>query len=129
MKLSELTGLCYLGTPYTKYPDGIEAAFKEASRIAAKLLLAGVKVYSPIAHTHPIALYGKLDQLDLNIWLPFDEAMMHACGALIVAEMTGWEESKGLAHEIEFFERHGKPVFHLNPTTMGVWRRAPKGWA
>ena len=34
--------LCYLATPYTKYRPSIEAAFIDASKLAAKLMLAGV---------------------------------------------------------------------------------------
>ena len=105
--------LCYLATPYFKYEGGIHLAFVEASRYAAKLLEVGVKVYSPIAHTHPLAIYGNIDPLDHGIWIPFDEAMMDAAEALLVAEMPGWRESKGIRHEIDYFERAGKPVHYL----------------
>src|ERR1700686_5471517 len=48
--------LCYLATPYTQYRDGIEAAFVQAASLAGRLLQARSFVYSPIAHTHPIAM-------------------------------------------------------------------------
>lgn len=116
--------LCYLATPYSKYKGGdIVTAFQHAAALAAKLLRSGVKVYSPIAHTHPLAIFGNLDPLDHSIWLPFDEAMMEACGVLLVAHMDGWEESKGIAHEIEFFASRGKPIFDLNPETMTMAKR------
>jgi hypothetical protein len=117
--------LAYLATVYSKHKLGQEAAFIEASKIAAKLLVAGVKVYSPIAHTHPLAFYGGLDLLDLSIWLPFDEAMMERCDCLFVAHMDGWQESKGIAHEIAFFEQSGKPIYDLNPATGTVIKRRP----
>lgn len=113
-----MNGLAYLATPYSKYPGGIQKAFEDASRLAARLMRDGVKCYSPIAHTHPIALYGNVDPFDHSIWLPFDEAMMDVCNTLIVAKMDGWQESKGIAHEIAFFERFGKPIFHLDPDTL-----------
>lgn len=115
--------LVYLATPYTKYKHGIDQAFVDASILAAKLLVAGVKVYSPIAHTHPLAMHGKLDPLDLTIWLPFDEAMMHAASVLVVAHMEGWKESDGIAHEIAFFARRSKPIFDLDPATLTMTRR------
>ncbi len=105
--------LCYLATPYSKHKAGIHMAFIEASVAASKLLVAGVKVYSPIAHTHPLAIYGNIDPLAHDIWIPFDEAMMQACEALIVLEMDGWQESKGITHEIDFFVMRGKPVYYL----------------
>lgn len=117
--------LVYLATPYSRYPgrdgkSGLDCAFEDASALAAALLATGVKVYSPIAHTHPLAKYSNLDPLDHRIWLPFDEAMMSACAALVVAKMDGYETSVGIAHEIEFFKAADKPIFELDPTTMIV---------
>lgn len=112
--------LCYVGTPYTKYPDGIEQAFIDACKITAKLMLADVKVYSPIAHTHPIAIYGGIDPLNHGIWLPFDRSMMDAADAMIVAMMESWDNSYGVKHEINVFTRAGKPVYYLDPITMSV---------
>lgn len=115
--------LCYLGTPYTKFKPNIICAYEEACQIAAALLSAGVKVYSPIAHTHGLAIHGNLDPLDHKIWLPFDEAMMNVCDVLIVAQMPGWDESFGIAHEIDFFTKANKPIFDLDPVSMTMTRR------
>lgn len=112
--------LCYLATPYTKYHLGIDAAFVHAAEVSARLLQRGVRVYSPIAHTHPLAIYGNLDPLDHTIWLPFDEAMMDAADCLIVARMKGWDESFGVKHEIEFFAREKKPIIHIDPVTLKI---------
>jgi hypothetical protein len=116
----ERPSLSYLATPYSKYHRGIEKAFEAAARLTARLLKTGLRVYSPIAHTHPIAVHGKIDPLDHAIWMPFDEAMMHACDELIVARMRGWEMSKGVAHEIEFFRAAGKLITHINPKTLAI---------
>jgi len=115
--------LAYLATPYSKYPDGIERAFVDAAKLAARLMQSGVKVYSPIAHTHPLAIHGNIDPLDHDIWLPFDEAMLSVCGTLIVAHLLSWETSKGIAHEVAFFEKAGKPIFDCNPLTLRMTRR------
>ena len=112
--------LVYLGTPYTKYKDGIEAAFMDAARLAAIMLSAGVKVYSPIAHTHPLAVHGNLDPLDHEIWLPFDRAMMEACAAMVVGMLPGWNESYGVQHEINVFRVAGKPVHFLDPERLTI---------
>lgn len=116
--------LCYLATPYSKYKGGdLVSAFEDAAALAAELLAAAVRVYSPIAHTHPLAMHGNLDPLDHSIWLPFDEAMMDAADCLIVAHMDGWDSSFGIAHEVEFFTKAGKPIFDLDPVTLQVSRR------
>jgi nucleoside 2-deoxyribosyltransferase len=103
--------LVYLGSPYTKYAAGIEQAFRDVSEIAAEMLRDGVKVYSPIAHTHPIAVYGNLDPLNHEIWLPFDQAMMDAAEAMVIADMSGWQDSYGVKYEIDYFRAAGKPVY------------------
>lgn len=110
--------LVYLGTPYTKYARGIEQAFKDAANLAATLLVAGVKVYSPIAHTHPLAIYGGLDPLDHDIWLPFDVAMMDASDAMVIGALPGWQESYGVKFEIATFRAAQKPVYLLDPATL-----------
>lgn len=112
--------LAYLATPYSKYPAGLEKAFKDAAALTGKLLIEGVHAYSPIAHTHPVAIYGELNPLDHNIWLPFDEAMMSVADGIIIAQLPGWEHSFGINYEVDFFERAGKPVRYLDPVTMRV---------
>lgn len=111
-------GFYYLGTPYSKYRGGLEAAFVEASRIAAALIAEGLAVFSPIAHSHPIAMHGRLDPLAHGLWLPLDEPLMRAADGLIVAEMEGWRESYGLSVEIDHFRRAGKPIFHIDPARL-----------
>lgn len=112
--------LVYLATPYSKYKPGIAVAFEHASALAARLVVRGIKVYSPIAHTHPIAIHGGLNPLDHSLWLSFDESLMAVCDALLVGKMKGWEESKGIAHEIKFFRERLKPVVYLDPETLAV---------
>lgn len=113
-------GMAYLATPYSKYPKGIEVAFRDAAALTARLLRAGMKVFSPIVHTHPIAIHGGLDPLDHALWLPFDEPMMRRSEVLLVAKMEGWEKSFGIAEEIKVFRKTQKPIYYLNPDTLDV---------
>lgn len=117
------TTLCYLATPYTRYPGGQDIAFEHAAVLAARLLRHGITVYSPIAHTHPIATLGGIDPMDHAIWLPFDKVMMERCDVLLVAHMEGWQESFGIAEEIKFFEAERKPIFDLDPMRLTFTRR------
>lgn len=103
----------YLATPYSKYPAGIDAAFQEAAKAAAKLIAQGIRVYCPIAHTHPIAIYGNLDPYDHKIWLPADKPFMKLAIGLIVVKMTSWQFSKGIAIEIDEFTQAGKLVLYM----------------
>jgi hypothetical protein len=111
-------GYWYLATPYTRYPAGIEAAFIAASRAAADLVRLGIGVFSPIAHTHPVGVHGGIDPLDLDLWLKVDAPLMNAAHGLIVFKLDSWEESRGVAHEVDVFGRAGKPIEYLSPLQL-----------
>jgi hypothetical protein len=113
--MSNKDGYYYLATPYTKFLGGQEAAFKEACRIAAKLMDAGLSIYSPIAHTHPIAQFTKSDPLDSAFWIKADGPLMEGAAGLIVAMMAGWEDSYGIGVEIDAFDKARKKILYLNP--------------
>lgn len=115
-----MKGLWYLASPYSKYPAGLEFAAADVSRIAGALMKQGIAVFSPIAHSHPIAIAAEMDPLDHSIWLPFDEHMMKACVGIIVAKMDGWRESYGVKYEIDHFEKAGKPVFFYDPSNGAI---------
>ena len=110
----------YLGTPYSRYEMGLNMAFAHASRLAGQMLKKGVQVYSPIAHTHPIAMFGEIDPLDHEIWLPFDRTMWELSSAMVVGMLPGWKESYGVAKEIEYFNSVNKPLYSIDPETLVV---------
>lgn len=111
-------GFWYLGSPYSKHPAGIDEAHYEVCWEAGRLILAGVSVYSPIAHTHPIAGHCRIDPHDHCIWLPVDEPMMEAARGLIVLKMAGWAASAGLIYETNFFAERGRPIVYMTPGTV-----------
>jgi hypothetical protein len=116
--LDELLGIApfefwYLATPYTNYKPGPEAAFVDACQVAAWLMRRRVRVFCPIAHSHPIETLGGRDLTDHDIWLPADAPFMHAAYGLIVCEMPGWEKSYGMQQEREKFRADEKPIWHL----------------
>jgi hypothetical protein len=115
--------LAYLGTPYTKYRAGLNAAFYDACRLTARLVASGVKCFSPIVHGHAISTHSNLDPLDLGIWYLFNDLMMDRCDVLIVAHLDGWDESDGIAYEIKAFERSHRPIFDLDPESLKMVRR------
>jgi hypothetical protein len=114
----------YTASPYSLYPAGRVAAFRDICTVSAKLIKSGVSVYAPIVMTHPIAIHGDLmgfhNDPDSFDWIKFDEAMMNVSDALLVAKMLTWEVSVGIKYEINFFRKAGKPIYYLNPHTMEV---------
>jgi hypothetical protein len=105
----------YLATPYSKFPDGIEAAFEAACQQTALLVRAGVPVFCPIAMTHPVAIHGAIDPYDHEIWIPADEPFMHQACGLIFCKLPSWEVSYGMKVEREFFQNVGRPVIEMTP--------------
>lgn len=107
-----MSGFWYLATPYSKHPRGLEAAHQEAIDAAVICIRAGVMVYSPIAHTHAIAVTGNLPG-HYEQWAALDEAMIAASNGIIVVKMDGWDQSSGIAAEIKEAEGLGKPVIYM----------------
>ena len=105
--------LNYLCTPYTKYGQGHNAAFEEACKAAGELMRRGMLVHSPIAHSHPIAVHAKLDPVDRAFWMEQSLAMLFECDHVLVLKMPGWNESDGIAQEIRYAEKLGKPISYL----------------
>lgn len=105
----------YLATPYSKYPLGSAAAEKIACENAALLILAGIPVFSPIAHSHGIATHGVINPFDHEVWMALDRVFMKAARGLIVLKAEGWETSRGVNEEMKFFREANKPVWPMEP--------------
>ena len=105
----------YLASPYSNYKGGRVAAFEEVSTVAAHLITRGLRIFCPIAHTHPIAVYGNIDDEvgDLDFWLGVDGPFMDAAVGLIVLKMDGWTESEGVKAEIKRFRADQKPILYM----------------
>lgn len=113
-RLEPNDGYWYLATPYSKYPLGLEMAFQHACIAAAELVNRGVRLYCPIAHTHPIAEYGEIEPRNHEIWLPLDKPLMDAARGLIVVKMPSWHESYGIKVETKTFREADKQVHYLD---------------
>jgi hypothetical protein len=110
----------YLATPYT-HPDPqvVQIRFKQACRIAGKLVQEGHIVFCPIAHTHPIAIHNpEMPQFDSSYWLKFDEYFLRHSDLMIIAPLEGWKESKGVEKEFEMARNHGIPVQFMDQSTL-----------
>jgi hypothetical protein len=115
-------GLCYLATPYT-LTESIDRAFGRACRVAAHLDMAGLTVFSPIAHGHAIARATAINPKNPATYDRLNKRMLDLCDILIVVQMEGWMESEGIKDEIEFFERMHKPIYDCDPVTLTLTRR------
>jgi hypothetical protein len=92
----------------------MEQRFDAACRAAGRLMAEGHVVFSPIAHTHPIAVRCELPR-GWDFWKRFDEEFVRASRKLIVLRLDGWDTSKGVAAEIQIAEAAGIPVEYIDP--------------
>lgn len=105
--------LWYLGSVYTVHPSGTMGAYHELVDWARILIKAGVtNFYSPILHWHDVSHAASMDIKDHDMWMKIDEQMMRRCDGMIVCMMPNYQKSRGLAHEVKFFQEHNKPVVY-----------------
>lgn len=116
--------LVYLATPYS-HPDPLVRVFRfnAVNRAAAQLMAKGLHIYSPISHTHPIAMEGSLP-LGWDFWQQYDRAILDACCRMIVLRLPGWEESKGVAAEMQIAQDLGLAVSFIDPDSIDQERPA-----
>lgn len=111
-----MSELIYLASPYSA--GGASAnkrtrRYKQVCKKAAELMQQGHCVFAPIAHSHPIEIYGLPVIEGHDFWLKQDGAVLERCTKLLVYKMPGWEESFGINWEITFAKERGIPVEYL----------------
>jgi hypothetical protein len=109
--------MIYLASPYT-HPDFEvrEWRFQEACRATAALLRAGLVVFSPIAHSHPIAKYGM--PTNWGFWSRVDREYLSRSDVLAVLTLPGWRASVGVRAEIQIARELGLPIVYITPSEL-----------
>ena len=116
--------LWYLASPYSNYEGGDaggrELAWLHAAEATALLTRAGVPVFSPIVHSHPLATVCGLDLTHVE-WLAADLPFMDAAKGCIVLRLPGWDDSAGVTFEMRYFRDAGKPVVYMDAGKFPEW--------
>jgi hypothetical protein len=111
--------LTYLAVPYSNINEAIKLhRFHTANKAAAYLMAKGELVFSPISHTHPIAVDGQLPG-DWLFWEKFDRAYLNYCWKIVVLMLPGWDTSKGVQAELKIAGELKLVVEYLNPELVG----------
>lgn len=109
------TEIIYIASPYTSRREseaerGAEqhARFTIVTRYAAALMREGWPVFSPITHGHPIWLASSCE-LDPTVdgWALINDEMMRAAWFVHVVTIKGWDQSRGVRLEREWFRKRG----------------------
>jgi hypothetical protein len=107
--------LIYLAAPYSHQDRSVLLERVDIiNRVPARLMGQGLHIYSPISHTHPIAEAGDLPK-GWDYWKGYDYAIMNCCAKVVVLQIPGWLESRGVQAEIKIAEELNLPVEYIEP--------------
>jgi len=110
--------LIYIASPYSHESQNVmRDRFHAVCEYAGRMMQAGKVVYSPIAHSHPIAMRVGLPT-DWEYWEKFDRVMLQRCTELHVLQIEGWYESEGVRAEVCMAEQLGLPVTYSGEEVM-----------
>jgi hypothetical protein len=118
--------LTYLASPYS-HPDPriMHGRFLAVCAAAARLMSEGQVVFSPIAHSHPLAMAGKLPT-DWAFWERYDRVMLERSDKFGILPLPGWNESRGIKAEIKIW---GKLFYICEPTEHELALARGEGFA
>lgn len=106
------TKLIYLASPYS-HPDKHirRQRYMMAKAKTIWYLRHDFAVFSPIVYGYYLDTEVGMD---FRSWQTFNDAMLRACDVLEVLKLPGWEESRGVSHEVTLAKRLGKPIWGLS---------------
>lgn len=109
----------YLAAPYSHpIPAVRELRYAQTNAFAARLMMQGEAVFSPISQSHEIARYmGERYVLDHDFWMKMDLPVLAKARRLFVLALEGWEESRGVEAEMRFAGMAGIPITLVDPGT------------
>jgi len=100
----------YLASPYSSPdPNVRQQRFEACNEAAAMIMREGHIVFSPISHSHPIAIQCDLP-LGFHFWKQFDQSFIDWCDEVWILDIPGRHESQGLCAEIKYARSLGKPI-------------------
>ena len=115
--------MLYLASPYSApIPAMSRRRFEIVCECAGFLMAGGLHVFSPIAHSHPIAISCNLG-LGWDYWAEFDRKMIEMCDQFAVLMLPAWEDSVGVRAEIQIARELGRVINGIefpfgNPPTI-----------
>jgi nucleoside 2-deoxyribosyltransferase len=95
------TPIVYLAGPYSASDEDVsKGRVKRLTSAAAYLVQNDIVVYSPVTHCYPIARAGGLEG-EWEFWAKHCLTMLAVCDIMLVVMLDGWEESIGIAAEMD----------------------------
>ena len=112
--------LTYIAVPYTHAdPQVRQIRHDIVTRYTAGLMQRGVIAFSPISHTHAMAVRHGLPET-WAFWQASCHAFLSASERVIVLMLDGWRESIGVQAEIRIAESMGLELAYDSPSEERV---------
>ncbi len=123
-------GFYYLASPYSARSKRLmHERYLQALDCKAWLLVKGIWVYSPIVHCHETARLHDMPT-DAAFWQDYNHVMIDASVGLLVVNVNGVADSKGVQEELEYSRLQRKPIGYVNPSGISwaiVWENGGHG--
>lgn len=116
---SLFNGYYYLASPYTsQYSSRRTERYLTALKAMNVLMLKGIVVFGPVAHTHPLATKFRLPK-DSEYWMKYDKAFVKNSIGMIMLLIDGWMDSNGMKTELEMVRtRQSYPLYIMTEMTI-----------
>lgn len=100
--------LFYIASPYSSFdPTGVEHNVLTAARVCSQLMAMGYNVISPVVYGHSLVECVPDADTAYQYWQSLCESLMLRCDALLIIDMRGTRQSKGVEAEMDFFHHRG----------------------
>jgi hypothetical protein len=107
--------MIYIASPYSHESVAImQERFEQVRDFTAELIKSNVCAFSPIAHTHEMAQTNRMPT-DFQFWQDYCLSMLKKADKMVVLKIFGWEQSIGVAAEIEYCHQQGIEVEYWLP--------------
>ena len=104
----------YLACRYSGTREEQEMRFLRVNQVAAKLMLQGHIVFSPISHSHPISKYIPQDSDTHEFWLGQDQSFLNWADQLWILTDDCWWKSVGVLIEMNIMSRQHKLIKYIS---------------
>ena len=110
--------LVYLASPYAHPSAAVREARLEAARyVCGKMVDEGVIVMSPLVYLGELAQKGVHPPQG---WYAYDLQLLARCDELLVLQLPGWEDSKGVLAEVAGAQTKGMPILLMSLEEAGL---------
>lgn len=109
--------MIYVASPYSDPDAAVRQVRAEAvARFTARMMALGYMAWSPIVHGHALAEHVPEAQREAHrFWMQHCSSMLKKADALVVLQLDGWLESRGVQWEIAEALGRGLPTIDVEP--------------